>query len=235
MSKEKLENEELDDNEILDDEIEEDEIEEENDDEKGDNQKKTGAAEKGGKKSKSFTQEQVSKMMAKEKKQGKASVYNELGIDPNNKDQMKLLQTILKGATNIENEEDSGKNEEYEKAINEANTKALKAEIKAQAVGLGVRRDSVEDVATLIMAKKENNPDEEMSEENIASLIGEYKTKYPGFFGDANEEEEDKRKKGTGSSVGTKGSKGKGRKGPQTMAERLLAGRTTEKKDSFWK
>ena len=44
---------------------------------------------------KSFTQSQVSSMMAKEKRQGRESVYKELGIDANDSKMVELIKNFI--------------------------------------------------------------------------------------------------------------------------------------------
>ena len=44
---------------------------------------------------KTFTQKQVSSMMAKEKKQGAKSVYNDLGINPDDKEAIESIKKYI--------------------------------------------------------------------------------------------------------------------------------------------
>ena len=236
MAKEELKDEEILEEEELEEELDEDEGLEDEDESKDDkSDKKKGSKSHS---NKTFTQSHVNRMMAKEKQQGREAAYRAIGIDPKNKEQVKLVKGLIGSLSGKGTGDDTTGLEE---SLKEANLKALKSEIKAQAIGLGVRRDCVEDVATLILSKSADD-EEEMSEENIASLVGEYKTKYPAFFkeldSDDDEDSEDKssRKKGTGTSINSKSGGKKDKKDkPGTMATRLLGDLPDkDKKSSFW-
>ena len=100
---------------------------------------------------------------------------------------------------------------------------------------LGVKTQYVEDVVTLALAKMTEDSD-------LKTVIGEFKTKYPVWFGESEDNDEsgkDKEKgktgqKGTGSSVKTsKEDKGKGEE--KGLGARLAAQRRgTGKKSSYW-
>ena len=69
-----------------------------NDGQSNDNQNKSGNNDGSeGKKTeeKTFSQDQVSKMMAKEKNQGRNAVYNELGINPKDEKQIEAIKTFI--------------------------------------------------------------------------------------------------------------------------------------------
>ena len=98
---------------------------------------------------------------------------------------------------------------------------------------LGVKTQYVEDVVTLALAKMTEDSD-------LKTIIGEFKTKYPVWFGESEEDDKQKDKKqktgqkGTGSSVKTskKDEKNNEEKG---LGARLAAQRKGgSKKFSYW-
>lgn len=205
--------------------------EDEDDDEGGDGNKgkdgSKGKTEKSKEKPKTFTQEEVNRMLAKEKRQGRRSAFKELGVDPRNKRQMAAFKAFVnqKGSDSEEDAEDE--------RITQAEIRAARAEAKAEALSLGANSKYVDDIVTLIEAKAEDGDD-------IADLIGEIKAKYPAWFtnessksGNDDDDEEDdeskennKGKKGTGSSVNTK----KKAKGKDGIGSRLATARVNSMK-----
>lgn len=182
----------------------------EDDDKGGDDKGNKGKNDKGKNKAKTFTQEEVNRMLAKEKRQGRRSAFKELGVDPRNKRQMAAFKAFVnqKGSDSDDGEEDE--------RITQAEIRAARAEAKAEALALGANSKYVDDIVTLIEAKAEDGDD-------ISDLIGEVKAKYPSWFAkesskendDDDDEDDDeskennKGKKGTGSSVNSKRKKGK--------------------------
>lgn len=180
-------------------------------------------------KSKTFTQAQVTQMMAKEKRQGRAAALRELGIDPNDKKAVKMVQAILASQKG-----DDDTTPEVDAKLAEAEAKALKAECKAEAMMLGAKAEYVEDVIVLAMAKMDEDSD-------FQTIIGEIKTKYPTFFGievDTNKDgdkdgkgKDDKQKKeatgkkGTGASMKSVGKDDKGEE-TKSLGSRLAAQRS---------
>lgn len=187
---------------------------------------------KGGKSEKTFTQEQVSRMMAREKNQGRNAVYNELGIDPKDTKAVAQFKAFI----------ESQKTEEQKAAEAESANRAKQAEnerrvavaeAKAEAMMMGVKSQYVEDAVTLVLARLSEDTD-------TKTLLGELKAKYPVWFG-GTEDEDDKGakgkvgQKGTGSSVkqAEKGSK-KG-EAEKSLGARLAAQRKSgTKKSSYW-
>lgn len=181
-------------------------------------------------KGKTFTQDEVNKMMTREKRQGAASVYKELGIKASDKDMLKAVKEFI-----ASKKTDTQKAVEHENEVNEANRRVIIAETKAEAMQTGVQAQYVDDVVTLVLAKME-------SEEglDVKTALGELKTKYPVWFEKENKEkdkEEDKTKKGqrgTGSSIKS-GSKDKDKEGTKNLGARLAANRRNKSsKKSYW-
>lgn len=182
------------------------------------------------KKEKVFNQSQVNRMMTREKNQGKAAAFRELGIDPGDSKTISLLQSILK-ATKGSNEDGKENNESAEK-IAEAEHRAMVAEAKAEAMKAGVDSKYVDDIVTLAINK--------MSAEDgsdISTILGEFKSKYPAWFEKSSEEDDSSKtgKKGTGSSVNSKS--GDKKKDTENLGKRLAAQRANQNsnKKSFWK
>lgn len=176
---------------------------------------------------KTFTQAQVNRMMAKEKNQGRNSVYNELGIKPGDKKTLAMIKSFIESQKTDEQkaaEAEQSSNKELE----EANRKVIIAEAKAEAMMLGIKKQYVEDAVTLVIAKIENE------EADAKTALGELKSKYPVWF----EKEDDKNstgKKGTGSSIKSKGNNGSKKDSEENnLGARLAAKRKSGVKNSYW-
>ena len=228
-------------NNLTDEEIEENEDVEDQDDNKDDSGKsgkddksdKDKGGDDKGKSGKTFTQEQVNKMMTREKNQGRSAALNELGIDPKDSKMVAMVKAFT-DSQKTDEQKTAEKDAENQSRMNEAEQRAKVAEAKAEAMMLGVKTQYVDDVVTLALAKMTEDSD-------LKTIIGEFKTKYPIWFGESGDDDKDKSKdkgktgqKGTGSSVKTsKESKGKGEE--KGLGARLAAQRRgTGKKSSYW-
>lgn len=225
---------------LTEDEIEENEdIEDQTDNKDGSGKSgddKSGKGDDKGSKGgagKTFTQDQVTRMMTREKNQGRNAAYKELGIDPKDTKMVSMFKAFIESQKTDE-QKAAEKESENQAKMNEAEQRAQVAEAKAEAMMLGVKTQYVDDVVTLALAKMTEDSD-------LKTIIGEFKTKYPIWFGESSEEDDngnDKGKgktgqKGTGSSVKTsKEDKGKEEKG---LGARLAAQRKSSgKKSSYW-
>lgn len=210
-------------NQELEEEVKDESVDEtENNDSGNDDSSDEGAKEE-----KTFTQAQVNRMMTKEKNQGRNSVYNELGIKPGDKKTLAMIKSFIESQKTDEQkaaEAEQNSNKELE----EANRKVIIAEAKAEAMMLGIKKQYVEDAVTLVISKIENE------ETDAKTALGELKSKYPVWF----EKDDDKNqtgKKGTGSSVKTKGGTGsKQGSEEQSLGARLAAKRKSSSKSSYW-
>lgn len=229
-------------NNLIDEEIEENEDVEDQDNNKDDSGKsgkddKSGKDKGGddkGKSGKTFTQEQVNRMMTREKNQGRNAALKELGIDPKDSKMVAMVKALIESQKTDE-QKAAEKDAENQTKMNEAEQRAQTAEAKAEAMMLGVKTQYVDDVVTLALAKMTEDSD-------LKTIIGEFKTKYPVWFGESEDDDKggkDKGKgktgqKGTGSSVKTsKEDKGKGEE--KGLGARLAAQRRgTGKKSSYW-
>lgn len=220
-------------NKELDEELEDETLDNEGTEDQTDED--TGADDEKGKdetnKEKTFTQAQVTRMMSKEKKQGKNSVYKELGIDPKDTKMIAMFKAFVNSQKSDEDVAAENKAENDAK-LAEAERKALTAELKAEAMMMGVKTQYVEDIVTLAMSK--------MTDEDADAkvIMGEFKKKYPVWFGEGSDEDDSEStgKKGTGSSVSNKDKNNKGGKG-ESLGARLAAQRkqhNDSSKSSFW-
>lgn len=173
---------------------------------------------------KTFSQEQVNRMMTKEKNQGRNAVYNELGINPKDAEQIKAVKAYIE-SQKTDAQKQAEKTIAEQTALKEAEDRVKVAEAKAEVMMLGIKTQYVDDAVTLALAKTSDDRD-------IKSVLAEFKTKYPVWF----ETEEDKQKqaKGTGSSL--KNQSGKNSKGEEKgIGARLAAQRKGSKaKSSYW-
>lgn len=185
--------------------------------------------------SKTFSQEQVTAMMAKEKKQGRASVYKEFGIDPNDSNMVLMFKSF------IESQKTEEEKQQEQAATNaakyaEIESRAKIAEAKVDAMQLGVLPQYVDDVVTLVLAKQSEDAD-------IKTEVSQLKSKYPFWFGGQPSGETTKTstdsstgQKGTGSSVKTS-SKAASSGEEKGLGSRLAAqrrGNTSNSSKSYW-
>ena len=213
-------------------EEEKEEQEEEQEEKQEDEQEESNKDDK--KKSKSgkmFSQEQLNRMMTREKNQGRNAVYRELGINPKDSKAIAMVKALIESQKTDE-EKQKEKEDEATQKMNEAEQRAQLAEAKAEAMMLGVKTQYVEDVVTLALAKMTEDSD-------LKTIIGEFKTKYPVWFGESEEDDTQKEQKqktgqkGTGSSIGK--SKKDTEKNEKGLGARLAAQRKgNAKKFSYW-
>lgn len=189
---------------------------------------KTGSNENKGK---TFTQEQVTKMMTREKNQGRNAAYKEMGIDPKDSKMVKMFKAFV-DSQKTDDQKAAEEESKNQAELNEANQRALVAEAKAEALMLGVKPQHVDDIVTLALSKMTEDSD-------MKTIIGEFKTKYPVWFGESDDEDDKKDnkgkvgQKGTGSSV--KSNKEEKKEETKGIGARLAAQRKTgTKKTSYW-
>ena len=179
---------------------------------------------------KTFTQKQVSSMMAKEKRQGRDAAFKEMGIDPNDSKMVNMFKAFIQSQKTDEQKTNEEAAVQAAK-IAEAEHRAMVAEAKAEAMQLGVLPQYVDDAVTLALSKMSDDTD-------LKSIIGELKTKYTVWFDASNAGADGKNatgQKGTGASVNN--SSDKGGKENKGMGARLAAQRKAANganKKSFW-
>lgn len=124
-----------------------------------------------------FTQEEVSRMMAKEKREGKLSVLKELGVEDvkNAKEGLKKYQEYLDSQkTEAEKAQAEVQRLAEEKA--ELERKAQMADIQVSALKNGIKADFLDDAIILAQNKKTDA----MTYDDI---FNELKQSYPNFAG----------------------------------------------------
>lgn len=200
----------------------------------GDKEQQAGEQEKQQPQEKTFTQKQVNQMMAREKKQGRSSVFQELGINPDDAKTLAMIKALVE-STKTDEQKAQEQQAQANAKVAEAEQKAMLAEAKAEAMQFGAQPQYVDDVVTLAVSKMSDNTD-------LKTILGELKTKYPVWFTEGDNDGDDKNKgqqatgqRGTGSSI--KGSdKNKGTGAVTGLGKRLAAQRRAgaDKKKSFW-
>lgn len=192
------------------------------------------SADDGSNGEKTFTQDEVSRMMTREKKQGRNSVYNELGIDPNDTDSIELVKSITSAKKHNANDVDDANAtpQANDEKLAELERRAEVAEAKAEAMMLGVKPQFADDVVTLASAHLA----EQGNGAEFKTVIGELKSKYPSWFGADADDNNAAGKSGTGSSInpdsGSNGSKKNDGIGKRLAAQRKPS--ASGKKFSYW-
>lgn len=199
----------------------------------------------GGTGANTFTQEQVNRMMANEKNQGRSAAYREMGIDPNDTNTLNMFKAFLSA---MQTPEQQAQNQSAQQQIKiaEAESRAKKAEAKAEAMQLGMNPQYVDDAVVIIMSKLNDKTD-------VKTVVNELKAKYPVWFeqGNMGTEEKDNSsgstgssqqnkntgQNGTGSSVGNASKKGGKSNGYTGIGARLAQQKVknnSNQKSSFW-
>ena len=151
----------------------------------------------GGKSGKTFTQEEVNRLMKAEKESAKKALLKELGVEDakSAKEGLAKYKEILdKDKTDAQKAQDDLAAETKAKA--EAEKRALLAEAKVEVLSAGCKPEYLDDVITLAMTKVSDDKD-------LAAVVKEMKedTKYSAFFGEGGSGSGDK---GTGGGSGFK-------------------------------
>lgn len=205
-----------------------------------------------------FTQDEVSRMMAREKHQGRSAVYRELGIDPDDTSAVQMFKAFIEA--NKTDEQKRAEQEKHQKDVmSDMSDKLKAAEAKATLMQAGVSADYVDDAVIIALSRVGAN--ENLDIETVAKDL---KSKYPVWFGVTNgtdgkdgtegdgdgasgthegdgmgteEDGDDKTagKKGTGKAASS-GTKTLSKEGISGIGKRLAeARRENTVKSSFWK
>jgi len=175
---------------------------------------------------KTFTQEDVNRMMAKEKQQGRNAVFNELGINPEDTDLISIIKAVVaaKGGG-----EDDSQGADNGAAIAQAEERARIAEMKADAMKAGVKAQYVDDAVDLVRARYSDDNND------FNAILNELKSKYAIWFEDT--EEDDKGgagKRGTGSTISAKNQQGGKNNQEEGLGKRLAGLRRPQTKKSSY-
>lgn len=144
-----------------------------------DGQNKNDDNQNGDKGQKTFTQDEVNRMMTREKQQGKNSVLNSLGFKT--EEEAKNAFNLLKALQDSQKSEADKMEDKKNTAIQEkdnAEHRAAIAEAKLSCIVNGVDKEAVDDVLVIAMSKvSDDKPLETVLEEM------KNETRYASFFG----------------------------------------------------
>ncbi len=178
---------------------------------------------------KKFTQADMTATAAKEKKQGRAAAFREMGFksEKEAKAQLEAFRKYQESQLTPE-QKTAAQIQQANDDKSDAEKRAEAAENKLAAIQAGVKKDAVDDAVAIAMMKVEDG-------KSLEDVLAEMKTqpRYKGFFDGSEEEEDDKG--GTGTSVRHKTSKkdeGIGKRLGQAQVQSQSKGAT---KSSFFR
>ena len=180
---------------------------------------------------KKFTQADMTATAAKEKKQGRAAAFREMGFksEKEAKAQLEAFRKYQESQLTPE-QKTAAQIQQANDDKSEAEKRAEAAENKLAAIQAGVKKDAVDDAVAIAMMKVEDG-------KSLEDVLGEMKTqpRYKGFFDGSDDEDDNGGKGGTGTSVRHKSSKkdedGIGKRLGQAQAN----GNAAAKKSSFFR
>lgn len=183
---------------------------------------------KGGNKGgKLFTQKEVNRFTAREKEQGRNSVYKALGLDPKDKKTIEAVKSFIE-SQKTEEQKNAEREAENNTKLLELEQRAMLAEAKAEIMALGVKGQFVDDAVTLALAKVNDDND-------LKTVISSFKDKYPIWFKPSEEDEKGSvGQRGTGSSVNNSKETNDGKHKSGLGARLATQRRGTHKKSSYW-
>ena len=168
---------------------------------------------------------------AKEKKQGRAAAFREMGFksEKEAKAQLEAFRKYQESQLTPE-QKTAAQIQQANDDKSEAEKRAEAAENKLAAIQAGVKKDAVDDAVAIAMMKVEDG-------KSLDDVLGEMKTqpRYKGFFDGSDDDDDKGGKGGTGTSVRHKSSKkdedGIGKRLGQAQAN----GNAAAKKSSFFR
>ena len=182
---------------------------------------------------KKFTQAEMTATAAKEKKQGRAAAFREMGFksEKEAKAQLEAFRKYQESQLTPE-QKTAAQIKQANDDKSDAEKRAEAAENKLAAIQAGVKKDAVDDAVAIAMMKVEDG-------KSLEDVLGEMKTqpRYKGFFDGSDDDADDDKgvKGGTGTSVRHKSSKkdedGIGKRLGQAQAN----GNAAAKKSSFFR
>lgn len=179
-----------------------------------------------------FTQDEVSKMMAREKRQGKNSVYNELGIDPDDTSAVQMFKAFVE-AQKTEEQKRAELDEKNQQAMTDMSEKLKIAEAKAALMQAGISADYVDDAVVIALSRV--SADETLDVETVAKdLKSKYSVWFEGSGKDTSSSKQSVGKKGTGKTAGNS-NKNSGGNTISGIGKRLAENKKSQApKKSFW-
>ena len=180
---------------------------------------------------KKFTQAEMTATAAKEKKQGRAAAFREMGFksEKEAKAQLEAFRKYQESQLTPE-QKTAAQIQQANDDKSEAEKRAEAAENKLAAIQAGVKKDAVDDAVAIAMMKVEDG-------KSLEDVLGEMKTqpRYKGFFDGSDDDDDNGGKGGTGTSVRHKSSK----KDEDGIGKRLgqaqVNGNAMTKKSSFFR
>lgn len=176
---------------------------------------------------KTFTQEEVNRMMTREKKEGKKSILTSLGFKTEDeaKSAVKLLNALMDSQKTPEDKaNDKANKSEADK--DEAERRAERAENKLACVMAGVSKDSVDDVLAIALLKVSDDKSLEKVLEDMKK-----ESRYNSFFGT---NDTSNNNSGTGTTPGHGNGGGSGKDGDYGKMLFESSGMAPTKKSSFF-
>lgn len=177
----------------------------------------------GGTGTKTFTQEEVNRMMAGEKRSARSALLKELGYevkDGKYADTVTAIKTIL-DAGKTQQQKDQEAKTTAEKALTEERSKASRLQARVDVMVAGVKPAFVDDAITMLLPQV-------TEEKTLSKLLDEYKTKYPNWFA-----EDSTGSKGTGNPNNPP--KNQGSKNTGDFGKRLAQVNKPQGKSSYFK
>lgn len=197
------------------------------DDNNGTNASNTDDNKGGNKGGKLFTQKEVNRFTAREKEQGRNSVYKALGLDPKDKKTIEAVKSFVESQKTEEQKNAECEAENNTKLL-ELEQRAMLAEAKAEVMALGVKGQFVDDAVTLALAKVNDDND-------LKTVISSFRDKYPIWFKPSEEDEKGSvGQRGTGSSVNNSKEINDGKHKNGLGARLATQRRGNHKKSSYW-
>ena len=201
------------------------------DDSDGDDHDDDSDDEGGKDNEKKFTHADMTATAAKEKKQGRAAAFREMGFksEKEAKAQLEAFRKYQESQLTPE-QKTAAQIQQANDDKSEAEKRAEAAENKLAAIQAGVKKDAVDDAVAIAMMKVEDG-------KSLEDVLGEMKTqpRYKGFFDGSDDDDDNGGKGGTGTSVRHKSSKkdedGIGKRLGQAQAN----GNAMTKKSSFFR
>lgn len=174
-----------------------------------------------------FTQKEVNRFTAREKEQGRNSVYKALGLDPKDKKAIEAVKSFVE-SQKTEEQKNAEREAENNTKLLELEQRAMLAEAKAEVMALGVKGQFVDDAVTLALAKVNDDND-------LKTVISSFKDKYPIWFKPSEEDEKGSvGQRGTGSSVNNSKEINDGKHKNGLGARLATQRRGNHKKSSYW-
>lgn len=179
---------------------------------------------------KKFTQADMTATAAKEKKQGRAAAFREMGFksEKDAKAQLEAFRKYQESQLTPE-QKTAAQIQQANDDKSDAEKRAEAAENKLAAIQAGVKKDAVDDAVAIAMMKVEDG-------KSLEDVLGEMKTqpRYKGFFDGSDGDDDKGGKGGTGTSVRHKASK-KDEDGIGKRLGQAQVGNAGTKKSSFFR